>query len=165
MRWLRRQSLRTQSLRNKEDTRTHPGALQGRRRGFLQVVLVNITPTPFFARLNRLNNGMFCTVVMRACMFVLGRIATSYMAAREAHTQMNPGTAQLQAVLAPLDCIVTFCNFYLIYMITGCHCHKGIPVNSWLHTSIGVRHSISAIQSLGFNVLISFYSAEKPIFT
>ena len=45
---------------------------------------------------------MLCRVKMFGRMFVLRTVTAAYVTAVQAHTQVNPGVADLQALFAPL---------------------------------------------------------------
>src|SRR5712691_6239442 len=62
--------------------------------------LVDITPTPILTRLDRLHDGMLASVKMLGGVFVLGGIATSDVATRETHSQVDPLVTHLQAFFA-----------------------------------------------------------------
>src|SRR5260221_7112469 len=66
---------------------------------FPRLDLVYITPNPGFAGLDRADKGMVRIVKVFSGVFVLGRVAATGMPADEAHAQMDPGSAGLNAVL------------------------------------------------------------------
>ena len=62
--------------------------------------LVDITPDPRFARFDRANQRMLHFLEVLGRMFVLRRVATTYVSARETQAQMNPGVSHLHALFA-----------------------------------------------------------------
>jgi hypothetical protein len=69
----------------------------GGHSGEIKSHLIDVAPAPVFARLVRLDDGMFgCVEVLRGVP-VLGRIAAADVAAGHAQAQMNPGVTALQA--------------------------------------------------------------------
>jgi hypothetical protein len=72
---------------------------------------VHVAPTPVFARLDGLNDGMFCPVKMLCGVLVLGRIAASDVAADEAHPKVDPRVAYLQTFLAAIRAGLDFFDF------------------------------------------------------
>src|SRR5262249_31714157 len=62
--------------------------------------LVDEAPGPSLARLHRAHDRMFGRVEMLGRVLVLRRIATANVAAREAHAQMHPRIARLEALFA-----------------------------------------------------------------
>jgi hypothetical protein len=67
--------------------------------GEINFHLVHETPAPIFAWLDRSHDGMLGPVKVFSRVLVFRRIATTHMAADHAQTQMDPGIADLQAVL------------------------------------------------------------------
>jgi hypothetical protein len=63
------------------------------RRLRFELNLVDKTPHPIFAWLDRLHDGMFCSMKVFRSMFVFGRIATAHVSAFAAQSQVNPGVA------------------------------------------------------------------------
>jgi hypothetical protein len=59
-----------------------------------------------------------------SCVLVLGRIATTYMAAGQAQAQVNPGVAGFHAFFA--DVYVRFLNLDLI-QVRAFLCHRSSP--------------------------------------
>jgi hypothetical protein len=66
----------------------------------VQLHLVDVTPAPVFARFERTHDGVVGLVEVFRSVLVLGRIATTYVAATEAQPQMDPRIAHLEAFLA-----------------------------------------------------------------
>jgi hypothetical protein len=62
--------------------------------------LVNITPAPVFARLDRTHEGVVGGMEVLGGVLILGRIAAAHVSAGKAETKMNPGVAQLEAFFA-----------------------------------------------------------------
>jgi hypothetical protein len=79
--------------------------------------LVNVTPAPIFARLERLNNRMLRFMKMFGRMFVFGIVAAADVSAGQTQTQMDPLVAHFQTFLAPfaarrhLTDLVKMCAF------------------------------------------------------
>src|SRR6185437_6599317 len=61
---------------------------------------IHIAPTPVFVWLERLNNRVSRFFEVLRGMFVLGRVATSDVAAAQALSQVNPRLSHCQAFLA-----------------------------------------------------------------
>src|ERR1022692_1938808 len=66
----------------------------------VQLHLVDVTPAPVFARLERAHDGMVGLVEVFGGVFVLGRIAATHVSATEAQPQVNPSVAHLEAFFA-----------------------------------------------------------------
>src|SRR5689334_6513512 len=66
----------------------------------LQIYLVHVAPAPVFARLERLDDGMAGRVEVFGGVPILRVVAAADMAADQALTQVDPGVAHLQALLA-----------------------------------------------------------------
>jgi hypothetical protein len=64
--------------------------------------LVDITPAPIFARLDGTDDGMAGRVIVLGGVPVLGGIAASDMAAKQAKPEMDPGVAGLHAIFADM---------------------------------------------------------------
>jgi hypothetical protein len=62
--------------------------------------LVYVTPHPAFTWLNRARQRMVFMVRVLRSVAVLGRIATSHLAAVSTHPEMHPGIAQPHALFA-----------------------------------------------------------------
>jgi hypothetical protein len=65
---------------------------------FASLNLVNITPDPGLSRLDRAHERVLGLVEMLGGVFILRRIAARDVAAEQAHAQMNPRVARLNAV-------------------------------------------------------------------
>src|SRR5262245_55560589 len=63
---------------------------------------VHITPAPAFGRIIALDDGMLGAVEMLGGVLVLGRVATTDMAATAAKPQMQPDIVRCQALFATL---------------------------------------------------------------
>src|SRR5262245_22501486 len=61
---------------------------------------VDVAPHPVFTRLDRLDDRMPARVIVLGRMLAGRTVATPDVAAREAHAQVNPAAAALQALLA-----------------------------------------------------------------
>ena len=68
----------------------------------IDIHIVDIAPAPFFAALRRLNDGMLCLGEVSPRVAIFGRIAAADMTAFQAHAQMHPGIAGLEAILTSL---------------------------------------------------------------
>ena len=68
----------------------------------LQIRLVDIAPAPVFAALGRLDQRVLRGMKVRARVTVLRRVAATHVAALQAHAQVNPRVAGLQALFAAL---------------------------------------------------------------
>jgi len=80
--------------------------------------LVDITPTPVFSRLKRLDNGVVRRMEVLGGMLVLRRIATANMPAFETEAQVYPRISGFQTILTAIR---TGCDSsYLVKMCTLC---------------------------------------------
>src|SRR5713101_8891335 len=66
----------------------------------LHIGLINVAPTPIFAGLKRLNQGMAGGVEMFRRVAVLGGVTAAHMPAGQAQAQLDPLVARGQALLA-----------------------------------------------------------------
>jgi len=78
--------------------------------------LVHIAPNPRFSRLNRADQRMIDFVKVFGRVFILGRVAASHMAARQAEAQMYPRVPHLHAFFA--DMLLGLFDFDLIEVST-----------------------------------------------
>jgi hypothetical protein len=62
--------------------------------------LIDVTPTPVFAWLKGLNNGVIGRVEMLCSMFVFRGITAAHMSTGETEAQMDPTVTYFQAILA-----------------------------------------------------------------
>jgi hypothetical protein len=69
----------------------------------LNECVIDIAPTPIFAPLKRLNDGMFGDLKMLGRMFVLRRIAAAHMSTRLAEAQMYPAIAHCQTFFTAIS--------------------------------------------------------------
>jgi hypothetical protein len=89
----------------------------------MQAVLVDIdfidvAPAPLFSAFGRLDDRMMRCSEVGACVPVFRRVATAYMAAFQAHAQMDPCIARLQAIFAAFG--RRLYRFHMIFdMLTG----------------------------------------------
>ena len=81
----------------------------------IQQHLIYVTPAPIFAGFKGLNDGVQGRVKMFGGVLILGRIAARHVAARHAHSEMNPGVAGLDAVFT--DIRVCSCDFDLVEVL------------------------------------------------
>jgi hypothetical protein len=81
---------------------------------------INITPTPIFAWLDRLDDGMLRRMEMLGGVLILGRIAAAHVAAGFADSQVDPCVAHFQAFLAAMSSRLDVVD--LIEMC-ACACH------------------------------------------
>jgi hypothetical protein len=61
---------------------------------------IDVTPAPFFTRLERSDDRVVGRMKMFGCVFVLRRIAAADVSAAHAQTQMHPAVTDAQTVLA-----------------------------------------------------------------
>src|SRR5208282_1661100 len=87
--------------------------------------LVHIAPDPAFSRLDRTHKRVFRVVKVLGGMLVLGRVATGRMSADEAHTQVNPRIAGLNAVFTHM--LVGLSYFDLI-KVSAFFRHRFLPL-------------------------------------
>src|ERR1700685_3145580 len=78
----------------------------------VQHELVHVAPAPILARLDRLHDGMFCSMKMLGGMLVLGGIAAPDVAADQAHPQMDPRVSHLQTFFAAICAWLHFLDFF-----------------------------------------------------
>ena len=74
--------------------------------------LIDITPDPRFARFDRAYQRVLYFLEVLGSVFVLRRVATPYVAAREAQAQVNPSVTHLHAFFA--DMLAGCLDFNLI---------------------------------------------------
>ncbi len=80
--------------------------------------LVDVTPTPVFSRLKRLDNWVVSRVEVFGGVLILGRIAATNMPAFEAEAQVYPRVPDSQTILTPIR---TGCDWsYLVKMCALC---------------------------------------------
>jgi hypothetical protein len=70
--------------------------------GLLQEDFIHVAPAPVLSRLERLDYRVPGGVEVLRGMFVLGCVATTHVAAREALSELDPRVAHLQALFAAL---------------------------------------------------------------
>jgi hypothetical protein len=88
----------------------------------LEIVLVDVTPTPVFPWLDGSHNRVPISVEVGGSVAVLGGITTTDLAALQAHAQVNPGVSDLETLLATLG--VRLHVFYMILRVcTFCCAH------------------------------------------
>src|SRR5262249_60943704 len=83
--------------------------------------LIHIAPTPVFARLEGLDDGMLDLMKMLGGMPILRRIAAPDVSAFQAQAQMHPGIAHLQAFLAAF---AAGSDFLDLFQMSTVFCHK-----------------------------------------
>jgi hypothetical protein len=81
--------------------------------------LVDVTPAPFFARLERFHNRVVGRVEMLGRVAILRVVAAADVAADHAEAQVQPPIAQVQALFATITARRDFLD--LIDMLTGFH--------------------------------------------
>jgi hypothetical protein len=64
--------------------------------------LINITPHPCLAGLNRTHDRMTHAVEMFGCVFILRIVTAANMAANHAHPQVDPGIPHFQTLFAAI---------------------------------------------------------------
>lgn len=95
------------------------------RKSNLQVRLIDVAPTPVFSAFRRLNNRVLRRVEMTARVLSLRRIAAAHVATLQAHAQVHPLGACLQAFLAAFG--VWFHLFDVIGYVCALCGHRGPP--------------------------------------
>jgi hypothetical protein len=74
-----------------------------RHAGLLEDGLIHVTPDPIFTRLDGLHHGVLGGMKVLGGVLILGGIAAAYVTAFEAGSQVHPGVAHLEALLASLS--------------------------------------------------------------
>jgi hypothetical protein len=97
-------SLRLQAEDEKEFLRGHPTPRQGLpplhpASSRLQHHLINVTPEPIFAGLERLHQRMVSRMEVPASVLILRRVTTANVSTGEAEAQMYPGITRFQTIL------------------------------------------------------------------
>src|SRR5262249_44482128 len=80
----------------------------------MQFYLVDETPSPVFAGLQRTHDGMLGAMKMLGGVLVLRGVAASHVPALHAQPQMDPGVAHLQALFGALGVRRYFVNMALM---------------------------------------------------
>jgi hypothetical protein len=75
---------------------------------------VDVAPDPVFSGLDRADDRVVAAVEVFGGVLILGRVAAAYLPARHAHSQVNPGVAEFDALFA--DVFVGGGDFDLIEM-------------------------------------------------
>jgi hypothetical protein len=83
--------------------------------------LVHITPHPGLTGLDGANQGMLGFVKVFGGVFILRGIAATNVAANEAHAQVNPSIAELNAFLAHMNVGFSYLNFV---EVSASFCHQ-----------------------------------------
>jgi hypothetical protein len=96
-------------------------------RQFSRIDLVHVTPHPTFAGLDGAHQRVGCAMKMFGGVLVLGGIAAADIAAFQAESQMYPGVAELDALLANVDLGMSDLDLIEMCAIFG---HKAPPVAS-----------------------------------
>lgn len=78
------------------------GASEGPIRG-IEDTLIEVTPAPILAWLERLDDRMICCVEVAGGMAIRGLVATPDVTADHAQPEMDPPATDPQAVFAPLS--------------------------------------------------------------
>src|ERR1700730_9001935 len=100
--------------------------------------LVDETPLPIFTGLKRLNDRMSGFAKVFGRVFVLRGIAAADVSAFEAHAQMNPLVAGLEAFLA------TGCaRLNVVYVVEMRALHHGVPSLRRGGIGLGTRPALS----------------------
>jgi hypothetical protein len=76
---------------------------------------VHVAPDPIFSGLDGAHYRMMLMTKMFGGVLILGRITATHVAARHAHSEMNPGVAGLDAVFT--DIRVCSCDFNLVEVL------------------------------------------------
>jgi hypothetical protein len=79
---------------------SHSGNGSGGQLGEVKFHLIDVAPTPILAGFDGPHDRVVDGVKMFCCVLIFGRIAATDVATRHAQSQMNPGVAHLQALLA-----------------------------------------------------------------
>ncbi len=85
---------------------------------------VHITPYPAFTRLDRAYERVLRRMEMPGGVFILRRVAASYMPAYKTHAQMNPSISCLDAILTFVSRRLR--NPHLVEVAALC-CHMSPP--------------------------------------
>jgi hypothetical protein len=97
----------------------------------LEINLVDVAPAPMFSRFHRLHDRMPLLVEVGRGMAVLGGIATTNLAALQAHAQVDPSTSDLETLLATLGVRVHL--LHMIFYVGTLRCAHGILLLRRLH--------------------------------
>jgi hypothetical protein len=89
----------------------------------IQEELVEVTPAPVFSRLEGLDDRVIGRMKMLGGMLVLRIVAASNMPAFKADSQVYPGVADFQAILAPIS---ARCDLTYLVKVTTLFCHKSL---------------------------------------
>ena len=82
-------------------------------------MFIDITPAPRFTGLEGLDDRMFGGVKMFSCVPVGGVVTTAHVAANQTNTEMDPPTADFQALFTALG---ARCNFLDLTYMGAVHC-------------------------------------------
>jgi hypothetical protein len=95
--------------------------------GYLfQICCIDVTPTPLFSALGRLDDGVTRCIKVAARVTVFRRIAAAHVSAFQAHTKVYPCIAQLQAIRTAFGSgLDGFDVIFLVY--AGCVGHDVSP--------------------------------------
>src|SRR6266446_10168031 len=85
----------------------------------IQEHFVSVAPAPVLTRLERLDNWVFGMTVVRAGMFVLGCVATSYVSTGKTEPQVDPAIAHFQTLFAALSAGRDFADFAEMCALCG----------------------------------------------
>jgi hypothetical protein len=79
--------------------------------------LIHITPSPILAGFDGLDDGVLGRAKVLRGVPVLGRVATAYVAAGEAHPQVHPGVSDLQAIFTAAGTGLDVANFLHVFAL------------------------------------------------
>jgi hypothetical protein len=86
----------------------------------IQFNFIHVTPAPIFPRLKRFYDRVLRFMKMFCGVLVLGAVAAAHMATLQAQSQVHPGVAHFQTLLAPLRGLWLY-RPYLVQMSTFRH--------------------------------------------
>ena len=89
---------RDSSVTPKHDAGRAAPLCRQRSRNRLEKQLINVTPAPILARLERLDHGMVRRMKMLCRVSILRIVAAADVTARDAKSQMNPPVARFQTL-------------------------------------------------------------------
>jgi len=129
----------------------------------LEVHIVDIAPTPVFAPLSGLDDRVLGRMKMCAGVAIFRRVAAPYMPALQAHTDMKPGIAGLEAFFAALG--VRFNRFDVVgNMGTGGSRHSWLRsrFRGWFNRKRVGRYSV---QYLLLGPVFAAFDGAVPAFS
>jgi hypothetical protein len=88
---------------------------------FAGLDFVHVTPHPGLSRLDRAHQWVFGVVKVLGRMLIFGRITTGRMSANQAHAEVDPGVAGLDAVFAYM---LIRCSYFDLVKVRAYFSHK-----------------------------------------